>query len=94
MIFVPVSAEHADNFDFHTGLTSPWSHVNGALYNSTESCFKNLTNRFSVTEQPSPFTAAVRSNFHIEVNKTYKLLYLEPTHLFNTTVDPVRCWLL
>ena len=31
MIFVPVSCEHADNFDFHPGLTSPRSHVNGAL---------------------------------------------------------------
>ncbi len=31
MIFVPVSCEHADNFDFHTGLTWTRSHVNGAL---------------------------------------------------------------
>ncbi len=31
MIFVPISCEHADNFDFHTGLTWVRSHVNGAL---------------------------------------------------------------
>ena len=31
VIIVPVSCEHADNFDFHPGLTSPQSHVNGAL---------------------------------------------------------------
>ncbi len=32
MIFVPVSCEHADNFDLHTGLTWARSHVNGALF--------------------------------------------------------------
>ena len=31
VIFVPVSCKHADNFDFHTSLTSARSHVNGAL---------------------------------------------------------------
>ncbi len=34
MIFVPVSCEHADNFDFHTGLISVRSHVNEGLTHS------------------------------------------------------------
>jgi hypothetical protein len=29
VIFVPGSCEHVDNFNFHSGLTSSQSHVNG-----------------------------------------------------------------
>ena len=31
VIFVPVSSENAENFDFHPDFTSPRSHVNGAI---------------------------------------------------------------